>query len=131
MTEKTFIENVTEYCDIDAEIKRLTKEKDRLKDSITAYMDEHDLDSQTVEDWRLVKSVSQRTTVNEDKMLSIVKGWGVDSDELVKSKEYVDTDVLEDLTYKGVISPTQLKELDTCRTVKEVVSLRPSPRKGG
>lgn len=129
MTEKTFIENVTEYCDIDAEIKRLTKARDALRDSITAYMDEHDLDSQSTEDWRLVKSVSHRTTVNEDKMLSIVKGWGVDSAGLIKSKEYVDTDTLEDLTYKGVISPTQLKELEPCRTVKEVVTLRPSQRK--
>lgn len=132
MTQEDFTESVLDYCEIDEQIKSLNKQKNDLKDKICAFMDEEGIDKVVVSGYSLSRSVSHRTTVDEDKLLSVVKGWYVkDTDGLIKTKEYVDTDVLEDLTYKGLVTPTELKELETCRNVTEVVTLRPSKRKGG
>ena len=124
MNEQTFITKVTEYCELDAQIKELEKQKTALKADICGYMDENRLSNQEVEGWKLVMSVSERTTVNEDKLLMTVKGWNVSDNELIKTREYVDTDRLENLVYNGAISQAQLQELDSCRTVKETVALR-------
>ena len=130
MTQEDFLDSVSDYCEIDEQIKALTKQKNDLKDKICAYMDEEDISSATADGYSLTKSVSQRTTVNEDQLLSVVKGWHIKGvDGLIKTKEYVDTDVLEDLTYKGIVTPTELKGLETCRKVTEVVTLRPSKKK--
>lgn len=132
MTQEDFNETVFDYCEIDEQIKTLTKQKNALKDKICAYMDEGGIDKAVVQGYSLTRSVSQRTTVDEDKLVTVVKGWHIKgTDGLIKTKEYIDTDVLEDLTYKGLVTPTELKELETCRKVTEVVTLRPSKRKGG
>lgn len=132
MTQEDFNENVFDYCELDEQIKSLTKQKNELKDKICAYMDEEGVDKAVVSGYSLTKSVSHRTTVDEDRLLVVVKGWHVkDTDGLIKTKEYVDTDVLEDLTYKGLVTPTELKGLEACRKVTEVVTLRPSKRNGG
>ena len=132
MTQEDFNESVLNYCTIDEQIKALTKQKNELKDKVCAYMDEMGIDKVQVPSYTLTRSVSQRTTVDEDMLLTVVKGWHVnDTEGLIKTKEYVDTDVLEDLTYKGIVTPTELKGLEACRKVTEVVTLRPSKRKGG
>ena len=132
MTQEDFNESVLDYCEIDEQIKSLNKQKNDLKDKICAYMDEEGIDKTVVSGYSLTRSVSHRTTVDEDKLLKVVKGWSVrNTVGLIKTKEYVDTDVLEDLTYNGHIPPSELKELDVCRQVTEVVTLRPTKRKGG
>lgn len=129
MTQEDFNENVFDYCEIDEQIKTLTKQKNVLKDKICAYMDEEGIDKAVVQGYSLTRSVSQRTTVDEDKLVTVVKGWHLSgTDGLIKTKEYVDTDVLEALTYKGLVTPTELKGLETCRKVTEVVTLRPSKK---
>ena len=129
MTPEDFKESVFDYCDIDEQIKSLTKQKNALKDKICVYMDENGIDKAAVDGYTLTRSVSQRTTVDEDKLVTVVKGWHLSGiDGLIKTKEYVDTDVLEDLTYKGLVTPTELKGLEMCRKVTEVVTLRPSKK---
>lgn len=130
MTQEEFLDNVFDYCEIDEQIKALTKQKNDLKDKICSYMDEEGIEQASSNGYSLTRSVSHRTTVNEDQLLSVVKGWHIKGvDGLIKTKEYVDTDVLEDLTYKGIVTPTELKGLETCRKVTEVVSLRPTKKK--
>ena len=130
MNEQVFNDKVASYCELDETIKEMTKQRDRLRDEICAYMDENDVDKCSVDGYTLTRSISHRTTVNEDMMLTIIKGWDTISNDVIKTKEYVDTDVLADMTYNGLVSPTQLKELEPCRKVKEVVTLRPT-KKGG
>ena len=130
MTQEDFNKNVSTYCEIDEQIKSLTKQKDALKNQICAHMDEEGIDKVTVPGYSLSRSVSHRTTVDENMMLSVVKKWHVsDTEGLIKTREYVDTNVLEDLTYKGVVTPDELRQLEFCRKVSEVVSLRTTKKK--
>jgi hypothetical protein len=49
---------------------------------------------------------------------------------LIKTREYVDYDVLEKLLYNQKITPYGLKKIEDCREVKEVVTLRITKSKG-
>ena len=131
MEAEDYRELVGDYCELDEQIKELSKQKDKLKDMICVHMDIDGIDKISTPQFTLSRSVSHRTKVDEDKMVDIVKGWYINEPCLIKTKEYVDTDVLEDLAYNGVITPNQLKELDKCRKVTEFVTLRPTKRKGG
>lgn len=76
--------------------------------------------------YKATKSVTTRETMNEDKLLDVLKQYPTACYEqgLIKTKEYVDMDVLESMIYKGVIDKNVLLEIDKCRESKEVVTLR-------
>lgn len=74
--------------------------------------------------YKAVCSVQQRETLNEAKLLELIKANGIAIEGLVKTKEYVDMDVLEDLIYKEQIPEDVLVQMDPCIEVKEVVTLR-------
>lgn len=124
--ELMFKDSVSTYCELSAKIKELEKQQAQLKDEICAYMEDNNLSKQVVDGYSLSYKVQHRTKVNDDKMLAIVKGWGTVSNDIVKTKEYVDEDKLESAVYNGYVSPAQLKELDACRTVTYVPVLRPT-----
>ena len=75
---------------------------------------------------------SERTSMNEDKLLAIIKKHNIAV--AIKTREYVDMDALENYLYhldeEDEITKNILKDIDTCRDVKEVVTLRISIDKG-
>lgn len=76
-----------------------------------------------------VYSVSKRETINEEMMLEIAHHYGIP--EIVKVKEYIDYDALENAIYKGLIEREVILEMDKARNVKEIVSLRITENKQG
>lgn len=76
--------------------------------------------------YKATKSVQHRETMNEDKLLDIMRNHKDVAEvcELIKTKDYIDMDALESAIYKGKISNDILMEIDKCREVKEVVTLR-------
>ena len=76
--------------------------------------------------YKATKSVQVRESMNEDKLLDVLKQYaiGYDENKLIKTKEYVDMDVLESMLYKGMIDKEVLMQIDKCRETKEVVTLR-------
>ena len=73
--------------------------------------------------YKATKSVQVRESMNEDKLLDVLRHYTFGA-EVIKSKSYVDMDVLESLIYKGKLSKEVLMEIDKCREKKEVVTLR-------
>lgn len=73
--------------------------------------------------------VSNRETINEDKLLSVCKQFNLDT--VIKTKEYVDMDAFENFMYHNSVSEELLAAIDSCRIPKEVVSLRISINKKG
>ena len=71
----------------------------------------------------LVCKLSNRLTktLNEDKLLEIAKKHALNN--LIKTKEYVDTDILEDLMYKGQIPDDIKAEIAECIQVKTTPTL--------
>ena len=67
-------------------------------------------------------SVSKRETMNEEKLLEIAHQYGIT--DIIKTKEYIDFDILENAIYHETISPEVLMEMNKAKEVKEVVTLR-------
>ena len=74
--------------------------------------------------WKATKSVTTRDSMNEDKLLDVLKKAGFTQTSIIKTKEYVDMDELESAIYNGLIEKDILLEIDKCRESKEVVTLR-------
>ena len=71
--------------------------------------------------------VQKRESMNEDMLLEIAHIHGIP--EIVKTKEYIDFDALEDAIYKGKIAPNILSEMNKAREVKEVKVLKITKKK--
>lgn len=74
--------------------------------------------------WKATKSIQHRETMNEDKLLELLRKAGFSQSSIIKTKEYVDMDELESAIYKGLIEKDILLEIDKCRESKEVVTLK-------
>ena len=66
--------------------------------------------------------ISRRESMNEAKLLDIAHRYNLDS--IIKTKEYIDFDALEDIIYKGGVDAEALLEMDKAKEVKEVISLK-------
>ena len=66
--------------------------------------------------------VQNRESMNEEKLLEIAHHHGIS--EIVKTKEYIDFDALENAIYRGLINQEIILEMDSAKEVKEVVTLR-------
>ncbi len=73
-------------------------------------------------------SVETRETMNESKLIDILKECGYTKD-IIKTKEYVDMDALEKVIYNESIPKEILLKLDTARESKEIVKLRVTKQK--
>lgn len=93
-------------------------------------------------DYVAKKSVTTKDKLLEDKMISYVKDHtyhkeGVSGEILLsdptlgilKTKEYIDTDALEDAIYKGIITDEMLTEMANCFESTTVTTLRVTKRK--
>lgn len=79
--------------------------------------------------YKAMRIVSEKETMNEDMLISLFTSVPAfvaiaDSYDIVKTKPYIDFDVLEKIMYDGVLSDEQIVELGKATSVKEVVSLR-------
>lgn len=74
--------------------------------------------------WKATKSIQHRETMNEDKLLDLLRKAGFSQSSIIKTKEYVDMDELESAIYKGLIEKDILLEIDKCRESKEVITLK-------
>ena len=95
-------------------------------------------DSYEAGGYRATKSVTTRDSLNEDKIFNSLDDdlrAYFEENNIIKTKEYIDTDILEAIIYglnnkKDIESKkllTNLVELlDKCRDTKEVVTLRVS-----
>ena len=92
---------------------------DRDNAIIKSLMQEEKLDEWNTNTHTAKISVSQRQTINEDKLLDVIKT--MDRIDLIKTKEYVDMDLLEKALYNGEIDAG---DIDSCMTIKEVVTLK-------
>ena len=79
-------------------------------------------------DYVATVTVSERETMNEEMLLEIAHHYGIP--EIVKTKEYIDFDALEDAIYNGRIPQDILLQMNKARQVKEVVTLKVSKKKG-
>ena len=94
---------------------------DKDNKEIKKIMKEADLTQFEVDGIRATYSVSTRQDFNEESLIEKLKEMKIRG--VIKKKEYVDMEALENAIYSGKVNAS---ELSTCQTKKEVVTLRVS-----
>lgn len=104
------------------ELDNYKKIVDRENAQIKSIMLDASLGEYSSDEYRAVCTVSQRETMKEDMLLEIAHKHGIS--EIIKTKEYIDYDALENAIYNDRISDEVLMEMDKAKETKEVVTLR-------
>lgn len=117
------------YGERNAEYNSLKKIVGEESTKIKELLKAKKLDEKTVGDWTAKVTVKRTESFNDSRLLSIVKELGLE-EQLVKTKEYVDTDAMEELIYNGTITQDMLLRIAEAKEVKETVALTVKRKKG-
>lgn len=120
-------ELIPRYAMNKAEADNYKKICDKENAQIKAVMADFAVQQYEAGGYKATYSVSTRESMNEDKLLAIAHQYGIS--EIVKTKEYIDFDALENAIYNNRISDEVLMEMDKAKEVKEVVTLRVTKKK--
>lgn len=108
------------------ENKAILDDYKKICDSENARIKElmDDATTHEVGSWKATKSVQHRESMNEEKLLDVASKHSYYLSDIIKTKRYIDMDVLEALIYKGLVPKDVLMEIDKCRETKDVVTLK-------
>ena len=115
---------IPQYAMNKSELDDYKKICEKENAQIKAIMADFALQHFEVGGYKASYSVSTRESMNEKLLLQIAHNYGIP--EIIKTKEYIDFDALENVIYNGRISQEVLLEMDKAKEVKEVVTLRVS-----
>ena len=126
---KDFDKLVAHYGEVDNQIKTLTKELESDKVTIKNVLGATNRDDYESGGYKVIRQVSYRTKVDEDKMLKVLKKdwqnrYGEQDCPYIKTKEYVDMEQLESVLYANELPKDVLAELNDCQDKTEVVALK-------
>lgn len=123
------LELIPKYGDDKNVLDEYTKICKSENDEIKNIMSEEGVDSMTAGGYKVTYSVSTRQTMNEDKLLALLQDKVSAESGIIKTKKYIDMDMLEKAIYNGAIPKEVIIEMDNCREKKEVATLRISKAK--
>lgn len=126
-SELTLEEYATHYIKLKAEADSIDKELKAINKRMKELMVEEDVTEAHCDDGVVKYVVQHRETFDEDKAIKILKKSGT---ECIKTKEYIDSDILEKELYNEKLAPDIVAGLDSCRTIKDVPTLTISKNKG-
>ena len=115
------------YYDIKQNLDFYKKECDAGNAEIKKLMAEQNLKDYEVDGIVVKYVVQKKESMNEEALLTLLKERGYDS--VIRTKEYVDMDALENALYHDAIDKDTVVDMDKCREVKEVIQLRISKKK--
>lgn len=72
--------------------------------------------------YRATYTIQKRESINEELLLEIAHQHGIS--EIIKTKEYIDFDALENAIYNGRIPEDVVLEMDAATEVKEIPTLK-------
>lgn len=128
---KILDELVTQYGMNKAELDGYKKLCDKENKEIKKIMKDYALQIYKTDDYKVTYNVQQRESLNEEILIPILNA-GVSSDlGIVKVKEYVDFDALENAIYNDLIPREVILEMNKAKETKEVETLRISKIKKG
>ena len=117
-------ELIPQYASNKFEMESYKKICDRENAQIKSIMRDMDLSSYEAGGYKATYTISERESMNEEMLLEIAHKY--DIPEIVKTKEYIDYDALENAIYNEQISQDVLLEMNKAKESKEVVTLRVS-----
>ena len=132
MARLTLDSKVTEFIPLDSLIPMYALNKAEL-DSYTAICkkENEEIKKQMLElgqdvynagGYTAKRTVSNRESLNEDKLMAVILKHGIK--DVIKTKEYVDMDALENYLYNTEMTAALASDLESCKITTEVVTLR-------
>lgn len=115
------------YYSNKSELDSYKKICDEQNTQIKAGLAALDKDDYSVGNYKAKVITSVRETTNGDKLLNVMKKHNIT--EVIKTKEYVDMDALEDYLYNNEASADLAADIDDCIDRKEVISLKVTYKK--
>lgn len=91
----------------------------QLNDEIKGYFLQNGFDKIDTDDYKASVSKSEKVSWVEPVLINKLKKLGFN--ELIKTKEYVDFDLLESYIYNKQLKETSIKD---CKNITEVITLR-------
>lgn len=123
MRYKELIDRATEYVADKAIEGTLKKKIENNNTSIKALMELLNTDEVKTETGvTICYSVTKRESLDEEKLLSQLKQYAPNT-QCIKTKEYIDMDVLESEIYHDKLSDEAMAAMNSCRNVKEIPTL--------
>lgn len=110
-----------EYCD------NLKKEVDKNNALIKDLMHQADVGTYEAGGYTAKRTESTRESMDEAKLLEVMKKYGLTA--CIQTVEVVDMETLERYLYDNGTSPELAEDLDKCRKITPVVTLRVSKTK--
>ena len=110
------------YAQNKAELDSYTQLCKEENESIKAQMLELGQDKYSAGGYTAKRTVSQRESLNEDKLMAVILKHGIK--DVIKTKEYVDMDALENYLYHNEMTSSLAADLESCKSKTEVVTLR-------
>lgn len=112
-----------EYVSAKAQEAQIKKRVESANSSIKEFMKKLNLDEVELEDGsKVCYGITHKESLDEDKLLLQLKKFAPDT-QCIKTKEYIDMDILESEIYHEKLSAEAMSALDTCRNVKEIPTL--------
>jgi hypothetical protein len=122
MRPATLDELIPEYANNKSNLDHYEKVCKLQNADIKKQMEELDEVEHTAGGYTVKRIVSERESMNEERLLEMLKKHNVP--DVIKTKEYVDMDALEKYLYNTELSDEMAADLNSCREIKEVVQIR-------
>lgn len=110
------------------ELESYKKIVDKLNSEIKSLMSDSSLNDFESEHYVAKYTESRRESFDDDKLLEVLKS-SESASKVIKTKEYVDMDELEKAIYSGEIPQEILVQLNSCKSVKIVPTLKVTRKK--
>lgn len=112
-----------EYVSVKAEADKYKKLSDNLNDNIKRGMELLGKEEVELADGsRVCYGITKRESIDEEKLIAQLHKYAPDT-QCIKTKEYIDMEVLENELYKGDFSQDAMTAMDKCRIIKEIPTL--------
>ena len=120
---------IPQYAENKAVADRYKKLCDADNTEIKAIMENFALPRYTAGDYTATRSVSERTSFNEEMLLDIVRAFDTADLGIIKTKEYIDFDALEAAIYNDKLERDALLSIQRAKETKFVTTLRVSKKR--
>ena len=131
MTEQDLREMASAYIESKAELDKIKKRTDNLNADIKEAMELLNLEDVTFDDGSGVHyGITTKASLNEDMLLDKLKQFAPNT-ECIKTKEYIDMDILENEIYHDKLPKEAKDAMGDCMTTKEVPVLTIKKAKKG
>ena len=117
------------YGSLDFELKNIKKKADGFKERIKTIVKSLGVKTYSAEDYEITYTEAERVSFKEDKLLIRLKEIVANKDlkefeGLIKTKEYVDMDVLENLLYHNKFDEAEISSISSCQEINNIPTLK-------